>query len=250
MSTEVDQKGDSKVLAAAEMARVVQVAEAAEPTANSAADFNLGHLKSSFEGCVNESGEILLKNYVEGYGELYKFLNLLGTVFGWVSSDVEAKLQVVRNLMAGPDGSEYVTIQSMIRHEVAKDMVKRKAKDCSTGTRNLLRLHRALEYIIAFLEGVPKLAHEDKCVYLSQEAYKKTLMKHHAWVVQKAASLAMHMLPTKQGLIEKICGSAEVDSEEYRLTDTDQLPNGVKVMQQVYNITQEVYSKYDLLDLP
>jgi hypothetical protein len=29
-----------------------------------------------------------------GYEELYKFLNLLGTVFGWVASDVHAKLEV------------------------------------------------------------------------------------------------------------------------------------------------------------
>lgn len=32
--------------------------------------------------------------YIQGYDELYKFLNLLGTVFGWVASDVHAKLEV------------------------------------------------------------------------------------------------------------------------------------------------------------
>ena len=38
----------------------------------------------------------------------------------------------------------------------------------------------------------------EKLVSVSQEAYKKTLQKFHPWVVQKAALLAMHMLPTKQ----------------------------------------------------
>jgi hypothetical protein len=38
----------------------------------------------------------------------------------------------------------------------------------------------------------------EKLVSVSQESYKKTLQKFHPWVVQKAALLAMHMLPTKQ----------------------------------------------------
>ena len=36
--------------------------------------------------------------YILGYDELYKFLNLLGTVFSWVASDVHAKLEVARIL--------------------------------------------------------------------------------------------------------------------------------------------------------
>ena len=38
----------------------------------------------------------------------------------------------------------------------------------------------------------------EKLCGVSQEAYKKTVQKFHPWVVQKAALLAMHMLPTKQ----------------------------------------------------
>jgi hypothetical protein len=34
-------------------------------------------------------------------------------------------------------------------------------------------------------------------------AYEKTLAVHHPWVVQKAAKLAMNLLPTKNGLILK-----------------------------------------------
>ena len=124
-------------------------------------------------------------NLFLGYNELYKFLNLLGTVFGWVATDVLAKMEVLRGHINGENAEKYQSIQSMVQYEMENDLIKYKAKDSSTGTRNLLRLHRALEYIVAFLEGVPGLQAEDKCCPLSQEAYSKTLMKFHPWVVQK-----------------------------------------------------------------
>ena len=122
-----------------------------------------------------------------GYNELYKFLNLLGTVFGWVATDVLAKMEVLRGHINGENAEKYQSIQSMVQYEMENDLIKYKAKDSTTGTRNLLRLHRALEYIVAFLEGVPGLQAEDKCCPLSQEAYSKTLMKFHPWVVQKVS---------------------------------------------------------------
>ncbi len=85
-----------------------------------------------------------------------------------------------------------------------------------------------------------------KCCPVSQTAYKETLMKYHPWVVQKAALMAMHMLPTKEGLIHKICG----DSEHELAKAAEMLPKAVAAMKAVYNKTQEVYCKYELLDLP
>merc|ERR1711997_424435 len=168
--------------------------------------------------------------------------------FGWVATDVWNKMETVRNHRKGENAAKYETIQSMLAFEIESNMIKPKAKDSSTGTRNLLRLHRALEYIEAFLNGVPALESNDKCCQMSQEAYKKTLMKYHPWVVQKAATLAMHMLPFKKGLLEKVSGK-EFGSEEYKAAE-DLLPLGVKVMEEVYAKTNEVYVQYDLLNLP
>ena len=106
----------------------------------------------------------------------------------------------------GENADKYENVQDMVAYEVNNKLIKPTARDSTTGSRNLLRLHRALEYIIGFLKGVPDLEVDAKCCPLSQEAYKKTLMKHHVWVVQKAALLAMHMLPLKRGLLEKLCG--------------------------------------------
>ena len=178
---------------------------------------------------------------------MFKFLNLLGTVFGWVASDVDAKLAIIRGHRSGEHTEKYESVQSMLTHEVETNMIKPKAKDSTTGTRNLLRLHRALEYIISFLEGVPSLENQDKCCGMSQEAYKKTLMKFHPWVVQKAAMMAMHMLPTKEGLIQKICDAPDEDKiKEVAKT----LEEAVQAMQKVYEITQELYKEKDLLSLP
>ena len=101
------------------------------------------------------------------------------------------------------------------------DLIKTKKKDDPSGSRTLLRLHRALEYIIAFLHKLDDIQDADLCSVISVEAYEATLMKYHPWVVQvfrclismmkhntelhqKAAKLAMKLLPTKGGLILKV----------------------------------------------
>jgi Glycolipid transfer protein (GLTP) len=63
----------------------------------------------------------------------------------------------------------------MVKHELAEKAIKFKAKDDSTGTRNLLRLHRALEFIVLFMESLGKLDDDEKCVGVAHDAYKVTM---------------------------------------------------------------------------
>jgi len=216
-------------------------------TTSNPEDFSLDRLKSHFETCIGEDNSIDIDKYLLGYDELYKFLNLLGTVFGWVATDVYNKMETVRGHRKGDHAAKYETVQTMLAHEIETNMIKPKARDSTTGTRNLLRLHRALEYINAFLRGVPDLDSNDKCCQMSQEAYKKTLMKFHPWVVQKAATMAMNLLPTKNGLIQKLC---DPDDEEAIKKASETLLECVTAMQKVYDITQELYKEKDLLNLP
>ncbi len=212
------------------------------------ADFELDNLRKCFAECLQEDGTLLVDKYILGYEEIYRFLCLLGTVFGWVASDVAHKTDVLREHFFGKEADSYKTVQSMVQHEIDTGLVRvnAKHKDCKSGARNLLRLHRALAYINGFLECLPAMAEDDSCCPHSQNAYKKTLSKHHPWVVQKAALLAMNMLPTKQGLIQKICG----DSQEAYEEATRVLPLAIKAMQAVYDKTQEIYEKHNLLDIP
>ena len=210
--------------------------------------FKMENLHKYFANCLQEDGTLVLDDYIRGYDEIYKFLCLLGTVFGWVASDVHQKNLVLRSHRKGESAESYRTVQGMVDHEVETKLVQVNArhKDCTSGARNLLRLHRALAYINAFLECLPGMPEEEKCCPHSQNAYKKTLAKHHPWVVQKAALLAMNMLPTKEGLIQKICGESEEAYQEAARI----LPDAVKAMQAVYDKTQELYEQHQLTDIP
>ena len=64
------------------------------------------------------------------------------------------------------------------------NLIKTKKKDDPSGSRTLLRLHRALEYITEFLGHLESLEDETYLGAVSREAYEKTLMKYHPWIVQ------------------------------------------------------------------
>jgi hypothetical protein len=68
----------------------------------------------------------------------------------------------------------------MVKHELSTKAIKFKSRDDPSGTRNLLRLHRALEFIVMFMESLNKLEDEEKCVTSAQEAYKVSfrLIRH------------------------------------------------------------------------
>ena len=101
-----------------------------------------------------------------------------------MASDVDAKLAIIRGHRSGEHMEKYESVQSMLTHEVETNMIKPKAKDSTTGTRNLLRLHRALEYITEFLGKLEDLEDETFLSQVSKDAYETTLMKYHPWIVQ------------------------------------------------------------------
>ena len=57
----------------------------------------------------------------------------------------------------------------------------------------------------------------------------------------------MHMLPTKEGLIQKIC---DLEDEESTKKAAETLEKSVTIMKQVYDVTQELYTQKELLALP
>ncbi len=133
-------------------------------------EFKMKNLRRYFAECLTEDGDLLVDSYVLGYDEIYKFLCLLGTVFGWVASDVHQKNNVLRAHRKGEQADKYRTVEGMVRHEEETKLVLVNArhKDCTSGARNLLRLHRALAYINAFLECLPGMEEEEKCCPHSQ----------------------------------------------------------------------------------
>merc|ERR1712226_1724500 len=210
------------------------------------ADFSLELLTQHFKDSTATPG-LCLASYVKGYREVYKFLNLLGTVFGWVGSDVWAKIVQLEKYLAGDEKERYQNIKSMIDYEVEHDLIKTKKKDDPSGSRTLLRLHRALEYIIAFLHKLDDIQDADLCSVISVEAYEATLMKYHPWVVQKAAKLAMKLLPTKGGLTLKVHPEG---SEEGIKKTLENFPKAVSAMRAAYDALHVHYEEKNLLEIP
>ena len=214
-------------------------------------DFSLDTLQRCFKECLSKhaDNQVDIDLYLRGYEEIYKFLCLLGTVFGWVASDVMDKIDKIRRFRENPDlAAKYVSVGSMIEYELNEvKTVKVKKADDGTGTRYLIRIHRALEYVSMFLAKMSEKELHEKCGPASQDAYKSTMLKYHPWVVQKGALMASHMLPTKEGLIWKICPPGD----QSRFEDTlKRLPDLVNDMKNVYESTENIYRKHNLTDLP
>lgn len=66
----------------------------------------------------------------------------MGTVFGFVASDVQSKIEILEAFRNGENGSEFQTIEQMIEFE--KNGNKFEDTKYVSGSRTLLRLHRAL----------------------------------------------------------------------------------------------------------
>jgi len=210
-------------------------------------DFSIPVLTGFFDKCLQTEG-VTLVEYVNGYRQVYKFLCLLGTVFGWVGSDVWAKIVTLQKYLDNKEiSNHYSNVREMIEYEVDNNLIKTKKSDDPSGSRTLLRLHRALEYIIGFLRRLDDIQEEDGCAPISRTAYEETLMKYHPWVVQKAAKMAMGLLPNKKGLILKVCPDGDPEKIKQAYLD---FPKAVSSMQKAYDKMHKFYSDKNLLDIP
>lgn len=55
--------------------------------------FDIDLVKNSFQEC--HEGELDIPAYLKGYSELYNFFNILGSVFGFIASDVKEKIDIL-----------------------------------------------------------------------------------------------------------------------------------------------------------
>ncbi|XP_023341765.1 ceramide-1-phosphate transfer protein [Eurytemora carolleeae] len=211
----------------------------------SASEFKLSTLEMLFRSSL-EDPDISLKDYVDGYEQVYKFLSLLGTLFGWVGADVQVKVDNIRKHMVGEKSQHYTTVRAMIEYENESGLILWKKTSDLSGSRNLLILHRALQYVVAFLAKLENIDEEEKCTNISREAYESTLMKYHPWVVQKAAKVAMNLLPTKKALVLKIAPSGE--QEEINKAYAE-FPNAVSSMERAYDVIDKLIEQYNLQSL-
>lgn len=75
--------------------------------------------------------------------DCYRFFDIMGTIFGFVSSDLKSKMDVLYAFLENDATSlHFRTAKSMIEYEKENNLLKK--KEYVSGSRTLLRLHRGL----------------------------------------------------------------------------------------------------------
>jgi len=156
---------------------------------------------------------------------------------------VKAKLEILEGYRKAEGKASYETVEKMLEFEKRTDFIRTNKE--SSGSRTLLRLHRALNFVSKFLGKIDGLKDSEGTSHVAKEAYTDTLAKYHPWLIQKGAILAMYALPNKKDLISKVCdGKIEV-SEARRL-----LHDVIASTEKIYNQCEAAYKSHDLLSLP
>jgi hypothetical protein len=122
---------------------------------------------------------------------LFSFVASLGTVFEWAARDLTFKLLILKEHQR-LDPINYQTIQSMIAYEIESGRILTKdtslfiqpGKPLPNGCRTLLRLHRALAFISAFLSEMRLAPDDASSASIAWNAYSITLARFHSWPVK------------------------------------------------------------------
>ncbi|XP_075897880.1 ceramide-1-phosphate transfer protein [Nelusetta ayraudi] len=217
----------------------------AGPVAQEEQKFSLLEVLDAFKLCLSENKEVYLEHYVAGWRGLIKFLNCLGSVFGFISKDADNKIKILVSYMEGENSSKYATIQSMVKYELDDKLVDltKRGSHPESGSRTLLRLHRALRWLELFLERLRTSSEDSKTSVMCADAYNESLAQHHPWVVRKAAGMAFCMLPGRPAFFEVM----NVGPPEQVVAT---LGEAVPLISEVYQITETLYAQHNLLDLP
>lgn len=202
--------------------------------------FDLEIVHDSFEKSLLGDEDIILDQYLRGFHELMKFFQLMGSVFGFVSSDVKSKMEILEEYRKKENSDKFETFHTMMSYEKNEGLLKK--SDYVSGSRTLLRLHRGLNFLRDFFEKIGTIEPTAKTCSICQASYNATLAQYHPWLVRKGALLAMHVLPTRDDLLKKIC--VDVDKA------IKALPDAIKVLEKVYDRTENLYTVFDLHSLP
>lgn len=78
----------------------------------------------------------MIKHYV------VRFCSLMGTVFGFVGTEIESKIDVLIDLRQKNDNVHFSSMKKMVQYEIDNNLLK--DSNYVSGSRTLLRLHRGL----------------------------------------------------------------------------------------------------------
>ncbi|XP_073979843.1 ceramide-1-phosphate transfer protein [Rhodnius prolixus] len=201
---------------------------------------NLRFLSNSLNSCLLDGDDIHLGHYLDSYKELKKFCHLMGSVFGFVASEIESKTGILEQFRKEDECGNFVTMKNMIKHE--KDQGVLKNINYISGCRTLLLLNRGLDFLKTFLQRISKLNPNEGTASVGKQSYEETLAHHHVWYVRAGARLAMITMPSKQNLLNYVLGDTQDCMLQY-------LPEVVEAANRVHARTYNTLKAHNLLEL-
>ncbi|XP_022094312.1 ceramide-1-phosphate transfer protein-like [Acanthaster planci] len=205
--------------------------------------FDFQRLRDEFRAAKTPDSEILLEEYATAFMDIAGFFDLLGTVFGFVATEIREKVKILRAHRA-ESPEHYASLQSMAAHEIAAGITRVKPTKSGpvSGCRTVLGLHRTLEFVTRFLYRVKDMPDEGHTSTAAGEEYKATLARYDSWLAQKVALLAIKTLPTRKVFIERNVKQSKDEVEA--IADS-----ALGLMAEVVDITQKLLEENNLLDL-
>ncbi|KAF8565599.1 hypothetical protein P879_07714 [Paragonimus westermani] len=115
-------------------------------------NFDICGVQSKFSSCLKDN-DILLREYCDAYLEISKLLTFFGKIFYFVTRDVDNKLSILYE-HCNRDSIHYRSVRSMIEYEATVGVNQVLCKGKANGCRTILRLHRALVFVIELITGI------------------------------------------------------------------------------------------------
>jgi len=210
-------------------------------------EFDLKKVHTLFDQCLKE--QLDLQAYIDGYAELNKLFGKLGTLFKFIVHDITEKTHILSEHLKSPSSEHYAKIERMLDYEKDNDLLidpfKHPVPPLANGARTLLRLHRALLFVVKLIEGTKNSGENDKMAPLAKIAYDTTLANFHPWLIRKGVHLAVYTLPYRKQLIADLAGLQLTEQEANKIMELT-----VNTGQAVYDAVQKLYSDRNLLELP
>ncbi|CAF3890983.1 unnamed protein product [Rotaria magnacalcarata] len=195
---------------------------------SSSSGFNVYCVYDKFAATLREPNNpkspIGTQDYIDSYRELIKFLDQLGYMF-FDKNDVIDKLKVLQSFIDKDRKSEshFDIIQKAVDYETEHNFIKANPDNF---TRTLLRLHRALIFIVEFLRSLIDRP-----------------LSENSFLVRQSVKMGFLLLPSRRQLDDIIFHGHKSEL-------LDQYKTFIKIIKQIYDAIETLYAENNYLQLP
>ncbi|CBY24944.1 unnamed protein product [Oikopleura dioica] len=186
--------------------------------------------------CLDDSrdNDVHLPSYIIIWTHLKSVLDAMGSVFKFVSSDVNDKIKILQNK---EKEQNFITVEKMMIKEKSTGKINYDHLDekSPSASRTLLVLHRAFKMISLLFGKLSRNENDGMISTIAYESYHSSPMPaHHSWFIRKSIDLAVYTLPDRQSFCKKIGP---------KLTDEELM----EILKEVEGFLEEIFSRIELL---